>query len=193
MMASPKIHYVGGTLRWRTPMGGAHVRLGGWPPCTIGARAYAIRNGPHHTADPRLVTCAGCRRALVLAEEKDRSPVEQRPECTGRGVVKTPAKPTKPSRPAFVHEPVLPRPINHNDLLAGLKLTPNTRWAVVLTSGYVVEFAPDPATDACLQVDPKSTFRCSRLPGHRGAHVACEIDTDETDTQYEGRILAVWK
>jgi hypothetical protein len=27
------------------------------------------RDGPHHTADPRLVTCAGCRRALPTKNE----------------------------------------------------------------------------------------------------------------------------
>jgi hypothetical protein len=96
------------------------------------------------------------------------------------------------------HEPNLPRHLTRLDILIGCDAV----QAVVLRSGYIVrivghpeEGAPD-SHMACGCSDPKTGTSCTRMLNHRGAHVACEIETPPrsyVDTPRLGIIFAVWR
>lgn len=59
-----KIHYIGGI----------DFRLEGWPVCTSGKQAHAIRANGNVTKDMRLVTCANCLKVIHAATwRKDRT------------------------------------------------------------------------------------------------------------------------
>lgn len=89
------------------------------------------------------------------------------------------------------HEAILPRKIGSEDVLRGHG---KVRWAVVLSSGYVVSFHTAISAHVCRATDlGASDATCTRHEGHLGPHVAVEYPTGSDDDGLWGHILAIWR